>query len=179
MVTIASAPSTLPDLSASTASVASDASSSSYGTWGDSSNASLTAQARAAASALLVSQEDVILGSGWDYDAPATPKFAPHAATGSAARGASPSSGTDSPRSPLSLDDGRIPAQEKTADDSRSSSPGASSMGGSGLLIRSTKQGWDRSFEVHHDWPAPAVRKADEVLVRNVTAGLNPVDFQR
>lgn len=178
MVTVAPATSALPDLSASTSSVASDApsssSSSSYGTWGDSSTSSLTAQARAAASALLVSQEDVILGSGWDYDAPATPRFAPHRATG----GALSPAGTASPRSPVSLDEASIPA-DKHSDGSRSPSPGASSLGGSGLLIRSTKQGWDRSFEVHHDWPAPAVRKPDEVLVRNVTAGLNPVDFQR
>lgn len=49
------------------------------------------------------------------------------------------------------------------------------------LLIRSHSQGWARSFELHRDWPRPstsAVLAEDEVLVRNVCVGLNPVDFK-
>lgn len=48
-----------------------------------------------------------------------------------------------------------------------------------GLLIRSKYQGWERSFELHHDWPIPRITKSDEVLIRNVSIGLNPVDFKR
>lgn len=48
-----------------------------------------------------------------------------------------------------------------------------------GLLIRSKYQGWERSFELHHDWPLPRIENPDEVLIRNVSVGLNPVDFKR
>lgn len=46
------------------------------------------------------------------------------------------------------------------------------------LLIRSHSQGWARSFELHRNWPRPAIVAADEVLLRNVSMGLNPVDFK-
>lgn len=46
------------------------------------------------------------------------------------------------------------------------------------LLIRSHSQGWARSFELHRNWPRPAIVASDEVLLRNVSMGLNPVDFK-
>lgn len=46
------------------------------------------------------------------------------------------------------------------------------------LLIRSHSQGWARSFELHRQWPRPTSLAPDEVLVRNVASGLNPVDFK-
>lgn len=74
-----------------------------------------------------------------------------------------------------------------TGSDSDSSSPNTASRRGSSsddptrqlaLLIRSHSQGWARSFELHRDWPRPSTLAGDEVLVRNVCMGLNPVDFK-
>ncbi|PWN20700.1 GroES-like protein, partial [Microstroma glucosiphilum] len=55
------------------------------------------------------------------------------------------------------------------------STPAASQ---SALLIRSHSQGWARCFELHPDWPSPRLSAPDEVLVRNLTMGLNPVDWK-
>ncbi|CAO1632757.1 unnamed protein product [Parajaminaea phylloscopi] len=54
----------------------------------------------------------------------------------------------------------------------------AAKAGQLALLIRSHSQGWARSFELHRDWPHPGLLADDEVLVRNVCMGLNPVDFK-
>lgn len=47
------------------------------------------------------------------------------------------------------------------------------------LLIRSMHQGWERTFELHHDWPIPRIQRPDEVLISHRAVGLNPVDFKR
>jgi hypothetical protein len=93
--------------------------------------------------------QDAILGPGWDLGPISSP---------------SPSSGSSS------ISD--------TGYDSTQMS-GSSELTSSGLLIRSKYQGWERSFELHHDWPIPRIEAEDEILIKNVSVGLNPVDFKR
>jgi hypothetical protein len=74
----------------------------------------------------------------------------------------------------------RSESDSSQSSSSSSSPPQIQSNGTSlGLLIRSKYQGWERSFELHHDWPVPNIEMPDEILIRNVSVGLNPVDFKR
>lgn len=77
----------------------------------------------------------------------------------------------------------------ESADSVRSSATNAIASGSStpsneakqtteALVVRSFHQGWDRTFELHHAWPRPAISNPSEVLIRNVAIGLNPVDFK-
>lgn len=114
---------------------------------------------RAAALALVASPHDVVLGGGWD-DVEKVQASTPSTSA-----------------SPIASSSASLP------DDSPPSSPSpegvTSPLSGSGLLIKSKHQGWERSFDLDHEWPRPQIQEPDEVLIRNVTAGLNPVDFKR
>lgn len=46
------------------------------------------------------------------------------------------------------------------------------------LLVRSCSQGWSLSFELHSSYPVPQLISPDQILVRNVAVGLNPVDWK-
>ncbi|CAD6980597.1 unnamed protein product [Tilletia controversa] len=110
---------------------------------------------------LCPSLHEVVLGAGWDFE-----------------RNGAPSTGTASPNtegitSPLDQRSG-----SPTAPPEVSSTVGAKDLVDA-LLIRSCKQGWERSFELHHDWERPTPKPdSNEVLIRNVAVGLNPVDYK-
>jgi NADPH:quinone reductase-like Zn-dependent oxidoreductase len=67
----------------------------------------------------------------------------------------------------------QTPSTPSSLASSRSPSPSTSS-----LLIRSKHQGWERSFELHSDWPLPKIERDDEVLIEHKCVGLNPVDYK-
>ncbi|UZJ54026.1 hypothetical protein CBS101457_003346 [Exobasidium rhododendri] len=96
--------------------------------------------------------EDAVLGPGWDISP---------APSSSLSFKSSPSSSTPSP-----------------ASENMYASSQSSTSTSSGLLIRSKYQGWERSFELHHDWPVPTIENSDEILIKNIAVGLNPVDFK-
>lgn len=111
---------------------------------------------------------DVEVSFGWEHDPdPSHSSLSPLSSpdTGSSPR-LSPQSSSDSKATSLSLSSPLTPAPSSPEDRQLA------------LLIRSHSQGWARSFELHRDWPKPALANADEVLVRNVALGLNPVDFK-
>ncbi|CAO1624410.1 unnamed protein product [Sympodiomycopsis kandeliae] len=60
----------------------------------------------------------------------------------------------------------------------RGTSPSSATSTQIALLIRSHSQGWARSFELQRNWPMPTITSPDEVLIKNVSMGLNPVDFK-
>lgn len=70
------------------------------------------------------------------------------------------------------------PPESASDDDSTPDSPDEKALRTEALLVRSCHQGWERSFELHHDWPRPALQAPDEILIRNVAVGLNPVDWK-
>ncbi|KAK0562479.1 hypothetical protein OC844_002692 [Tilletia horrida] len=111
--------------------------------------------------ALLVpSLHDVVLGAGWDFD-DASRSQAVDLSSPSLSGLASPDQRSSSPTAPPEV----------------SSTAGAKELADA-LLIRSCKQGWERAFELHRDWVRPEPKAADEVLIRNVAVGLNPVDYK-
>lgn len=120
---------------------------------------------KAAALALVASPHDVVMGGGWD-DPEEEVKEQP--------RTPSPSHST-STSSLVEQEDHSPPYSPSPPSHDGIASP----LSGSGLLIKSKHQGWERSFDLDHEWPRPIIQGPDEVLIRNVTAGLNPVDFKR
>lgn len=122
-----------------------------------------------ALAALLVAQHDVVLNGAYD-----------HGEEERQNGGASSSSAPSTPHQSSSLDC-LTPTSPSSSLSSRSVSPAPpSSLGlSSSLLIRSKCQGWERSFELHADWPVPRIEREDEVLIRHCSVGLNPVDFKR
>jgi hypothetical protein len=136
------------------------------------SSASASAQSADLAWAY-TSQADVVLGGGWDYDegaAPATPPYVPDPLP---SRDDDGSSSSASSRSTSPSPTPTSPGESSAA------GTAAKTLSSSGLLVRSTTQGWERSFDLNYDWPVPAIAAPDEVLIRNEVVGLNPVDFKR
>lgn len=71
------------------------------------------------------------------------------------------------------------PSSPSLSGSSASTPPsGATTPPTDALLVRSCRQGWDRSFELHSHWPRPGITHPSEVLVRNLAVGLNPVDWK-
>ncbi|PWN53227.1 GroES-like protein [Violaceomyces palustris] len=144
----------------------------------------VTAEERAAALSLLTpSFADAILGAGWD-DVPSPPQ---------------PSSPRQtSYKDPTSFRNNSYSSSSSASSSSSSSStnlPGEPSTPPSttpldkipvfqprqlteALLVRSCRQGWERAFELHRDWPKPEIQIEDEILIRNKAVGLNPVDWK-
>ncbi|KAK0548910.1 hypothetical protein OC846_002506 [Tilletia horrida] len=125
-----------------------------------SSSTQLTPAQRAHTLALLApSLHEVVLGAGWDFE-PSNPSAS--------------ASGSQSPTTPKSPDQR---SGSPTAPPEVSSAAGAKELADA-LLIRSCQQGWNRAFELHQDWERPCLKGEDEVLIRNVAVGLNPVDYK-
>ncbi|KAL9937151.1 hypothetical protein V8E36_004386 [Tilletia maclaganii] len=117
------------------------------------------------------STHEVVLGAGWDFDFDKASSQAGQSKHSSAPFASTPADSSTTPPSP----DER--SGSPTAPPEVSSTAGAKELADA-LLIRSCKQGWDRAFELHGDWTRPAPRSDDEVLIRNVAVGLNPVDYK-
>ncbi|PWN34152.1 uncharacterized protein FA14DRAFT_124191 [Meira miltonrushii] len=113
-----------------------------------------------ALSFLLVSDEDAVLDGAWE-DRPLA------------------KSATLSP-SPIEATSEQSSTSQSSLESSRSPSPSSSQLASpsASLLIRSKCQGWERSFELHQDWPIPTIEQEDEVLIQHKSVGLNPVDYK-
>ncbi|CEH14032.1 hypothetical protein CBOM_01910 [Ceraceosorus bombacis] len=127
---------------------------------------------------LVASQQEVHLGGGWDEEpiaGPATPpSFSPQLGTSKTLEFSSASNSGSSEESGRST-----PSDREHATSAAAAAKSSKQALDSGLLVRSTRQGWERSFDLNQGWPTPKLNAEDEVLVKNLAAGLNPVDFKR
>ncbi|MCO5565733.1 hypothetical protein L7F22_019407 [Adiantum nelumboides] len=111
-----------------------------------------------ALSFLLVSNEDAVLDGAWE-DRPQTATLSPSPITTIESRSTSTS-------------------EQSSLESSRSPSPSQPLSPSASLIIRSKCQGWERSFELHQDWPIPTISSDDEILIQHKSVGLNPVDYK-
>ncbi|PWN38729.1 hypothetical protein IE81DRAFT_79221 [Ceraceosorus guamensis] len=130
---------------------------------------------------LVASQQEVHLGGGWDEEpmaGPATPpSFSPQLGTSKTLESSSASLSGSSEESGRSTPSDREHAATSAAAAAAAAKRSKQALD-SGLLVRSTRQGWERSFDLNQGWPTPKLDAEDEVLVKNLVAGLNPVDFK-